>query len=50
MRHAVLFTEIAHGIHLIFHQSDQGGNDHRRPFQQDRWQLITQGLPASGGH
>ena len=50
MGHSVFFAEITHGIHLILHQSDQGGNYDRRTFHHNRRQLVTERLTSTGGH
>ena len=37
-------------VHLIFHQRDQGGDDERDAFQEERGQLIAKALAAAGRH
>ena len=36
-------------VDLILHQADQWAQDDRRAFANQRWQLIADGLAATGG-
>ena len=46
----ILRAVATYGIHLILHQSDQGGEDDRRPLHQEGRQLIAETLPATRRH
>jgi hypothetical protein len=37
-------------IHLVLHERDKRADDHSRPGQKERRELIAQGLPAARGH
>ena len=39
-----------HGIHLVFHQGDQRGDDDGRAGHQQSRQLVRQGFSSSGRH
>ncbi len=40
----------AQGIHLVFHQGDEGRDDDGRSRQSDGGNLVAKRLPAAGGH
>ena len=45
-----LGREGAHGVHLVLHQRDQGGNDDRHALHEHGRKLITEGFPAARRH
>ena len=38
------------GVHLVFHQGNQGGNHQGNAGEKQRRQLVAQGFAAAGGH
>ena len=50
MRHPVVQAETAHGIHLVFHQCNQGGYYNGRTLLDKGRQLVAEGLTTPGGH
>ena len=50
MGDAVIVGEAPHCVYLVFHQGDERGYDYGRAVHHEGWQLVAQGLPASGGH
>ena len=50
MGDARLGREGAHGVHLVLHQRDQGGNDDRHALHEHGRKLIAEGFPAARRH
>ena len=41
MRDALVGADVAHGVHLVFHQGDERRDDNRRTFHDERGQLVA---------
>ena len=50
MRHTFLFRVVTHRIHLVLHQRDQRRDNNRHTLHDQRRQLETETLSASGRH
>ena len=51
MRDALVAVgEAADGVHLVFHQGDQGRDDDGRSLQEEGRKLVAERLAAAGGH
>ena len=48
--HAVAARSIAHRVHLVLHQCNQGRDHDGRPFRNHRRKLVAEALAATRGH
>ena len=50
MGHTIIVAQIAHHIHLVLHERNEGRYDYSRSFHKQGRQLITERLSTSCGH
>ena len=50
MGYAVLAAITPDKVYLVLHQGDQGADDDRYPFADDRRQLVTKAFASAGRH
>ena len=50
MGYGVVAGILAHGVDLVFHQGDEGGDDDGHALAHERRELVAERLAAAGGH
>ena len=50
MCHAVCFADVAYGVHLVFHQSYERGDDYGQAIHHECRQLVAERFATSSRH